>query len=626
MKYDVFISYRRDGGAAMARILQDRLTELGYRVFFDRESLRSGYFNTGLYSVIDQCKDVIVVLSPGALDRCENEGDWVRKEVEHALHQKKNVVPVFLEGFTFPEALPESINDLRFCNGTVANEEFFDAFIEKLSSFLEAKRGFFRSIRRNRLMKRLFPAMLAAVLVLGGFLGIRGLTQSKNQVYPKSNAEKNLTQEMVYYVSRNLTRFDIVAESYGQALESARRYLSVGMTDSADMESQFARSRQLMQDADVAAAAPGTDFAAKLSDSPFDTAEAQAMYDNLVMFRQECLDNLDYLEQMLSPDYYPREATRKLEILEQYEKMLQEELKIFGYGGNQILLPITKEEALDEFWHEHLPYLTNIPLRATNWSWDYDALQSSIEESLQNVEKSINHLATLVGDSTVELEQAEEDILQSLVDQGYTRATAEKIWAYQTEDPEARRQKLIQAHLDQGYSQEDAENLATSQERMLEAQANMRLNAAALATDDIETLWEKMTYLLSADLYEEALECGVLYQQQMTNSDNYLPGIQLFIHLMQQTDLDYGIMVMEYYEPDGINEVLEIGDIIYGFDGKACHNSDEYLSMKAALSSNSYVVDVLRIDGETGQWDMLQLTLTTDMPRVYFNDLVANAK
>ena len=112
----------------------------------------------------------------------------------------------------------------------------------------------------------------------------------------------------------------------------------------------------------------------------------------------------------------------------------------------------------------------------------------------------------------------------------------------------------------------------------------------------------------------------------MTNSDNYLPGIQLFIHLMQQTDLDYGIMVMEYYEPDGINEVLEIGDIIYGFDGKACHNSDEYLSMKAALTTGSYVVDVLRIDGETGQWDMLQLTLTTDMPRVYFNDLVANAK
>ena len=85
MGYDVFISYRREGGAATARILRDRLTEMGYRVFFDLESLRSGYFNTALYSVIEECRDVIVVLSPDSLDRCVNDDDWVRLEVEHAL-------------------------------------------------------------------------------------------------------------------------------------------------------------------------------------------------------------------------------------------------------------------------------------------------------------------------------------------------------------------------------------------------------------------------------------------------------------------------------------------------------------------------------------------------------------
>ena len=57
MKYDVFISYRRDGGEVTARILRDSLTERGYNVFFDVESLRSGAFNTKLYSVIDECKD-----------------------------------------------------------------------------------------------------------------------------------------------------------------------------------------------------------------------------------------------------------------------------------------------------------------------------------------------------------------------------------------------------------------------------------------------------------------------------------------------------------------------------------------------------------------------------------------
>ena len=85
--YDVFISYRRSGGEYTAKILRDRLEDMGYRVFFDVESLRSGYFNTKLYSVIDECRDFLLILSPGALDRCANPDDWVRLEVERALAQ-----------------------------------------------------------------------------------------------------------------------------------------------------------------------------------------------------------------------------------------------------------------------------------------------------------------------------------------------------------------------------------------------------------------------------------------------------------------------------------------------------------------------------------------------------------
>ena len=843
MKYDVFISYRRDGGEYTAKMIYDKLSEQGYRVFLDMESMHAGAFNKQLYSVIDQCKDFVLVLSPGALDRCIHEEDWVRKEIEHAILSKKNIVPILIRGFQFPSVLPASIGPLIYENGIESNTQFFEAFIQKVTKFLKSKPPLFNRLKKKANLIYQIAALLLCVLIAYGVWSwctsyprtqkekqtteevvsyisdylrkaeemagaydeallaierylctnetdseyLKKITQKsklalKNQniseimptdefieglessrfeadsfnvlyalleqlgqqwldnvvllegmcendwhdskdqtmeiivwhremlnnylvliasttneillpithtepletllyaVIPELNyiplvseewrfspellqkqktvardnlmgivekalgnsersletvdpkilqqiifmSETNIDWEMMNFVSQQLRQFDFIAESYLLALDSARQYISAGLTDNSAVESHFAASRQQIKAADVEKVAPNAVFIKSISNSPFDVAEVQAMHETLVMFQQECLDNLDYLEQMLSPDYYPREAARKLEILEQYEKMLQEELKIFGYGGNQILLPITKEEALDEFWYERLPYFTNIPLRANSWSQDYDKLESAIESALQTIEVCINNLSTIVSGASLELEQTEADILQSLVDRGYTRVTAEKIWAYQREDPEIRRQKLIQAHLDQGYSQGDAENLATTQERMLEAQAKMRISTAARVTDDIETLWEKMTYLLSVDLYEEALECGVLYQQQMTNSDNYLPGIQLFIRLMQQTDLDYGIMVMEYYEPDGINEVLEIGDIIYGFDGKACHNSDEYIAMKEALTSNSYVVDVLRMDGATGEWEMLQLTLTKDMPRVYFNDLVAN--
>lgn len=49
MKYDVFISYRRDGGDILAMLLYNRLKDDGYNPFYDIETLRSGRFNEQLY-------------------------------------------------------------------------------------------------------------------------------------------------------------------------------------------------------------------------------------------------------------------------------------------------------------------------------------------------------------------------------------------------------------------------------------------------------------------------------------------------------------------------------------------------------------------------------------------------
>ncbi|MBR6592354.1 MAG: hypothetical protein IKK81_07030 [Prevotella sp.] len=44
-KYDIFISYRRDGGAQYARILQLMLIQRGYKVFLDYDKLIVGVFS-----------------------------------------------------------------------------------------------------------------------------------------------------------------------------------------------------------------------------------------------------------------------------------------------------------------------------------------------------------------------------------------------------------------------------------------------------------------------------------------------------------------------------------------------------------------------------------------------------
>ncbi|MCL2830630.1 MAG: TIR domain-containing protein [Betaproteobacteria bacterium] len=139
--YDVFVSYRRDGGETMAILIHDRLASKGFNVFIDVEGLNSGNFNTKLLQVIESCKDFVLVLSPNALDRCTNEGDWVRNEIAHAIGLNKNIVPIMLRGFQWPEHLPEDMADLPMKNGVNANNnEYFDAAIDRLSEkFLLSK-------------------------------------------------------------------------------------------------------------------------------------------------------------------------------------------------------------------------------------------------------------------------------------------------------------------------------------------------------------------------------------------------------------------------------------------------------------------------------------------------------
>ena len=112
MKNQIFISYRRDGGEVMAHTLNDKLTARGYQVFYDIESLKSGAFDTKLYEEIEACTDFILVLPKNGLDNCRYEADWVRCEIVHALKHKKNIIPLLVNGFTFPSELPSSMQIL----------------------------------------------------------------------------------------------------------------------------------------------------------------------------------------------------------------------------------------------------------------------------------------------------------------------------------------------------------------------------------------------------------------------------------------------------------------------------------------------------------------------------------
>ncbi len=96
----VFISYRRTNFPWALAIFQD-LTKNGFDVFFDYDGLASGAFEQAILGNIRARAHFLVVLTPSALDRCDEPADWLRREIETALDARRNIVPLLIDGFDF---------------------------------------------------------------------------------------------------------------------------------------------------------------------------------------------------------------------------------------------------------------------------------------------------------------------------------------------------------------------------------------------------------------------------------------------------------------------------------------------------------------------------------------------
>ena len=114
-EYDIFISYRRVGGADFARQMQLALKNKGYNVFLDFDELKDGVFDRRIEEAIKSSKVFLFILSTHALDRCKNEEDWVRKEIECAILSQCHIVPInpnaVFQGFDDIEGLPYVIKN-----------------------------------------------------------------------------------------------------------------------------------------------------------------------------------------------------------------------------------------------------------------------------------------------------------------------------------------------------------------------------------------------------------------------------------------------------------------------------------------------------------------------------------
>lgn len=140
MECDIFISYRRSDGTDIARSVEQALKARGYQnIFYDYTSLRDGVFNEKIIDAINNCNDYILLLTPEALDRCAEEGNWVAREIETAILAGCQFIPLAVnENYTiFPKDFPKKLRIIQNIQQTILlNNEYFEDSITHLSERL----------------------------------------------------------------------------------------------------------------------------------------------------------------------------------------------------------------------------------------------------------------------------------------------------------------------------------------------------------------------------------------------------------------------------------------------------------------------------------------------------------
>lgn len=392
--FDIFISYRREGGLELADSIYQRLINAGYSAFLDLEQLNSGKFNTKLIGVIEQCQDFILVLPPDALDRCADEDDWVRQEVECALKNKKNIIPIMLRGFEWPsvDALPESLRDLPNYNGISASDHnVFVENVERLKrNFLKSKPG----ITWRRYRKIAWPLIAVVVIVLGVVAGMYFTNHKKYGQLSNEIAMSMMTE--IVKLNNNILAAEGVLENWKEFVkdydEEELAYLQKGIqeaVDHADRNLQAFKPLEFSEEELSVLRKNGVEMEEIEAFSLY----AETMHDDVDAF----LENFILFSNTPVNDYIA-------ELPEYSYQSLVLSLKGLYYGTLAIYktLPVTIYDKLYQVTPQ-LALLSDIPLSLTKE--DYDAHQQGV---MMELERVVGKMRANTNDLRSEVEMMEQ--------------------------------------------------------------------------------------------------------------------------------------------------------------------------------------------------------------------------
>ena len=542
-RYDIFISYRRSSYES-ANLIATRLRASGYRVFFDLETMRSGPFNTQLFDVIEKCKDFVLVLPPNALDRCVDEDDWVRKEVVHALKNGKNIIPILLNGFKWPEPMPSGMENLSMFQGVAASIDYFDLAMQRLESYLKS-----RKYTRQRLFIRWVAAIgiSVGVLLASLFLVFRSVA-------------KPICEEVVNHLTLKVAFADFLISDNKILIDAWANYQPFNKED---IHQSIALVNKNMRDykPDINTPINLSSWQKFLFSLYYSNIEELTQFDNYVLSLYSSLEsNVTQMQSTISKEQVtPSDRNLVKDVLDLYPSMG----KALYYSYLQLLNKFPESSL--EGYYELAPKFENMPdtglgLRDS----EYDILIKQAYEGtntiLQDLEDNIS-----ADEDELYYKERELDSLNNL----YLAKYKEFV-------------KGMSFDADRGAESDWGGILVIS--AFLDLAIDMHKEAIATG-DDPGPLTPQ---LILSDLNKALDDFQTCYQEV-----NYVSAAKEFYKQVVE-GLPFGGVLITQFAPETTHKVYQIGDIIVEWNGERVCNLDE---LKAAYAkSSSGKLKLLRLE------------------------------
>ena len=585
-QYDIFLSYRRAGGQETALLLFDRLTSKGYRVAYDIETLRSGRFDEQLLQTVERCRDLIVVLGPGSLDRCiaweaarkmtdgndgEDEDDWMRREIARAMCSGVNVVPVLLRGFKFPrpETLPADIRSLPMLNGVEASTMHFNDTLAHIEGKLGSKPR-----KKGRTFALVFTAMFAALSAVAiAYGGTSGFDFGKQ--FPKSRSE-------IQQVDDYLAVLKLMGSVYGEALSQMRDLaaeadaaVKTGDSRTYSVAARGYSARMLELYDQMHRFSLSDEAATTLRRSPLSVPGLTTLLSERASDIRDARPVLPaQFNSLLSSDN-PLSKPEKAKVIAWVAESIRLDGESYVLEVMRLLIPI-HPKALGEFQTEAAVW----PVIGTLFKGELlrdvariDRERKSINARGQELERKISEFT---GGQTLGVAAIQREFEAALQNVGATPEDAERI---------SGKAALVGA----------MEGELTDMKTLVDAKrGDVYARYRALPDDDLDILWGKALRFRTVKLPQGALEALAIVRKR--HSPDYpeaaVASMEALVKLDGEAPIAQGGIIAAGFEPPASGHaVFQLGDVVVSRGGAVVRRVDDYLAASASCAVAFYRLD-----------------------------------